>query len=172
MDQVRLYRKRFIPNEMIYLKDDKILFQSDNMIITNWNTLKPRKDISSGVSAYFMDEGYKVSKVYNSTGNVVYWYCDIINTKKDLDQNSIVFEDLLIDVLVYETGLVKVVDSAELADALDTQMITSTVVSQALRSLDALLTIINSGNFHTLQMHINNFDQKTEHLMMTMTPNK
>jgi len=162
MDQVRLYRKRFIPNELIYLKDDKILFESDNIIITNWNTLKPRKDISCGVSAYFMDEGYKVSKVFNSAGNVVYWYCDIINTKKDFDQNSIVFEDLLIDVLVYETGLVKVIDSAELADALDTQLITATTVSQALRSLDALLTIINSGNFHTLQMYINNVIQQTE----------
>ena len=156
MDQFQLYRKRFIPNEMIYLKDDKILYQSDNLIITKWDTLKPRKDISSGISAYFIEEGYKVSKIFNADGGVVYWYCDIINTKKDIDNNTFVFEDLLIDVLVYENGFVKVVDSAELADALDSQLISVATVSQALRSLNSLLSIIYSGNFESLQKHINN----------------
>jgi predicted RNA-binding protein associated with RNAse of E/G family len=155
MNQVRLYRKRFIPDELVYLKDDIILFQTNKLIITKWTTLKPRKDISSGISAFFMEEGYKVSKIYNSTGDVVYWYCDIINTKKDLDQNSIVFEDLLVDVLVYEDGFVKVIDTSELADALDTQLISSATASQALHSLDALLSIIYNGEFHTLQAYIN-----------------
>lgn len=159
MDQIHLYRKRFIPNELIFLKDDKILLQSDSLIITKWTTLKPRKDISSGISAYFIEEGYKVSKIYNQERNVVYWYCDIINTKKNPDQNSIVFEDLLIDVIVYENGAVKVIDSAELATALDTELITAAVVSQALHSLDALLSIIYSGNFNTLQIPINNIEQ-------------
>ena len=156
MDQFQLYRKRFIPNEMIYLKDDKILYQSNSLIITTWDTLKPRKDISSGISAYFMEEGYKVSKIFNADGGVVYWYCDIINTKKDIDKNTIVFEDLLIDVLVYENGFVKVVDSAELADALDAHLISAATVSQALRSLNSLLSIIYSGNFESLQKHIDN----------------
>lgn len=156
MDQIRLYRKRFIPNEMIYLKDDKILYQSNSLIITKWDTLKPRKDISSGISAYFIEEGYKVSKIFNAAGGVVYWYCDIINTKKDIDKNTFVFEDLLIDVLVYENGFVKVIDSAELADALDSQLISAATVSQALRSLNSLLSIIYSGNFESLQKHIDN----------------
>lgn len=160
MNPVHLYRKRFIPNEITYLKDDIILFQSSKLIITKWVTLKPRKDIASGISAYFIDEGYKVSKIYNSNGDVVYWYCDIINTKYDKDHNSIVFEDLLLDVVVYETGCVKVLDSAELADALDSQIITKETVSQALHSLDALLTIIYSGNFQSLQNHINKIEQQ------------
>jgi predicted RNA-binding protein associated with RNAse of E/G family len=156
MDQLRLYRKRFIPNEIIHLKDDLIVFQSDNVIITKWDTLKPRKDIARGVSAYFCKEGYKVSKIYDSSGAIVYWYCDIIHTIRNPEQNSIIFEDLLIDVLIYETGQVKVIDTAELADALETKLVSPAAVTQALRSLDSLLSTIYSGDFHTLQDYINN----------------
>lgn len=159
MDQVRLYRKRFIPNELIYLKDDVILLQSDDLIITKWNTLKPRNDISRGISAYFLKDGYKISKIYNLQGSVVYWYCDILNIRKDPQQNLYIFEDLLIDVIVYGDGTVKVVDSAELADALDSRLITIGTASQALRILDNLLSIIYNDKFDTLQMHINEIEQ-------------
>ena len=61
---LKLYRKRYIPNESILLKDDNILFADDKLIITSWKTLKPRKDISYGYSAYFIDKGFKVSKMF------------------------------------------------------------------------------------------------------------
>lgn len=155
MNQIRLYRKRYIPNELIYLKDDIILLQSDDMIITKWNTLKPRQDISNGVSAYFLKDGYKVSKIYDKMGSVVYWYCDILNIKKDTEQNSIIFEDLLIDVIVYLNGMVKVVDVSELADVLDQNIISVEKATKSLRILDSLLSIIYNGKFDTLQIHIN-----------------
>lgn len=159
MDQLHLYRKRYVPDEMIYLKDDQILTQSENMIITKWNTLKPRRDISHGISVYFMDKGYKVSKIYNSVGEIVYWYCDIIITKKVPSENKIIFEDMMIDVIVYENGSVKVVDTVEMADALDSGIVSPAEVSQSLRSLDELLSIIYSNNFSSLQMYINKAEQ-------------
>lgn len=159
MNQIRLYRKRYIPNELIYLKDDIILLQSDDIIITKWNTLKPRQDFSNGVSAYFMKDSYKVSKIYDKSGNVVYWYCDILNIEKDIEKNVIIFEDLLVDVIVYENGMVKVVDVSELADALDHKIITAEMVTKSLRILDSLLSTIYSGKFDTLQMHINRAEQ-------------
>ena len=39
-----LYRKRFIPMETILLKDDNIVFQNEDVIVTKWNALKPRED--------------------------------------------------------------------------------------------------------------------------------
>ena len=159
MNQIRLYRKRHIPNELIYLKDDIILLQSDDIIITKWNTLKPRQDISNGVSAYFLKNNYKVSKIYDKSGNVVYWYCDILNIEKNVEQNAIIFEDLLVDVIVYENGMVKVVDASELADALDHKIISVEMVTKSLRILDSLLSTIYSGKFDTLQIHINRAEQ-------------
>ena len=69
---IQLYRKRYIPNECILLKNDRILKVENNLILTCWNTLKPRKDISFGYSAYFIDKGFKVSKMYNEKKELVY----------------------------------------------------------------------------------------------------
>ena len=101
MSRPRLFRRRFIPDENIELKDDMILALEPNLIITSWNVLKPRRDISRGVSAYFIDKGIKVSKVFDNAGQMVYWYCDIIETHYDEKENTYTFNDLLIDVVVY-----------------------------------------------------------------------
>lgn len=154
MIKPKLFRKRFIPYETVYLKDDEILYCENNIIITKWNTLKPRNDISRGISCYFIDKGFKVSKIYNAKNEFVYWYCDIIDTEKHLDENAYVFNDLLIDVMIYESGAVKVVDVAEIADALEDNLIDMEIAKKALRYLDDLLKIIYSGNFGTLKKYI------------------
>lgn len=147
MDLPALYRRRFIPEETVYLKDDVILHYSDTLIITSWRTLKPRSDIARGISAYFMEEGFKVSKIYNRREELVYWYCDIIQTKKQPEDNSIVFEDLLLDVLLYSDGFIKVLDMDEIADALEAGLITNDMAFYALRTADKLLSLIYSGRF-------------------------
>ena len=78
MDKIQLFRRRYIPDEIKELKDDIVLSVTDDMILTKWNVLKPRKDIARGVSAYFIDKGIKVSKVYDSEeilsiGIVILW---------------------------------------------------------------------------------------------------
>ena len=119
MSRPRLFRRRFIPDENIELKDDMILALEPNLIITSWNVLKPRRDISRGVSAYFIDKGIKVSKVFDNAGQMVYWYCDIIETHYDEKENIYTFNDLLIDVVVYPDGQVEVLDMDEFADAME-----------------------------------------------------
>ena len=100
MDNIRLFRKRFIPEEIIELKNDNIIHFKDNIIITKWDVLKPRHDINNGISAYFINDGIKVSKIFNENGTLVYWYCDIIETIYNNKTNSFTFNDLLIDILI------------------------------------------------------------------------
>ena len=152
---LKLYRKRYIPNESILLKDDTIVFADDKLIITSWKTLKPRKDISYGYSAYFMEEGFKVSKMFHADGHLVYWYCDIIDTEYEEETNTYVFQDLLADVLIYPDGFVRVVDLDEIADLLDQGVINSATASKALRTLNNLLKLIYSGEFDKYQQVIN-----------------
>ncbi|MBQ2320552.1 MAG: DUF402 domain-containing protein, partial [Lachnospiraceae bacterium] len=66
MTNLKLFRRRFIPEEIVELKDDKILSidKTNNIIITKWNVLKPRNDIDHGISAYFINDGIKVSKIF------------------------------------------------------------------------------------------------------------
>ena len=116
MKQIRLFRRRYLPDEMIELKDDEILSISENLIVTRWDVLKPRKDIARGYSAYFLQQGVKLSKVYDPSGNLVYWYCDIVKPVIDKTAGTYVFHDLMIDVLIYPDGSVQVVDLDEFAD--------------------------------------------------------
>jgi predicted RNA-binding protein associated with RNAse of E/G family len=162
-----LYRRRFIPDELIYLKDDIILVMEKDLIITKWLTLHPHKDIARGVSAFYLDKGYKVSKIYDRNDKIVYWYCDIIQTKYGDDRadwhpnsfpsekNIVVIEDLLIDVILNNDGTINVMDLDELADALEHRLITQKETAYALRTLNSLLKIIYEGNFGALQEPVN-----------------
>ncbi|MFA9464814.1 MAG: DUF402 domain-containing protein [Velocimicrobium sp.] len=146
-----LYRKRYVPNELIHLKDDRIIKQVDGLIVTKWNALKPRADISRGISAYFINDGYKISKIYDHQNNLVYWYCDIIKTEYNEAQNSYIFHDLLIDIIIKPDKSLQVLDLDELGDLLSTGKITPLLCSKALKIADILLRQIYENKFEALQ---------------------
>ena len=154
METVKLYRKRIIPEECILLENDQILYQDKEVIITRWETLRPKKTLHHGLSCYFLDRGFKVSKFYDHEGRLISWYCDIVAHTFDPGSNTYIFTDLLADVIVYPDGFVRVVDLDELADAFQSGMITSDDLQKALRRLDKLLGIIYSGHFDRLQHYI------------------
>ena len=159
MDKPMLYRKRIIPEEIILLDKDEILYSDDGHIVTRWNTIKPKKILHHGCSCYFLKEGFKVSKFYREDGSLIYWYCDIINYTYDKSKNTYVFTDLLADVLIYPDGKVEVVDVGEIADALSDGTLTTDEMIPALRSLDKLLGIIYSGKFDRIQDMINRIEE-------------
>lgn len=150
----KLYRKRYIPNEIVALKDDVITYQNEDVLVTKWNVLHPKAKFSHGVSCYYLKEGYKVSKFFNDKHELVYYYCDIIDTVYHETEDAYVFHDLLADVIIYENGFVKVVDLAEIADALEEGLITEREAKLALRRLEALLEKIYSGGLATLLRYL------------------
>lgn len=152
---VKLYRKRIIPNETVLLKDDFIVSMDDSVILTSWKALKPRKDIATGISAYYRKEGYKISRVANAQGELVYWYCDII--EESSDSNDLIYTDLLVDIVIYPDGSVWVLDLKEAADALQDGLITQAMLTTALSVTDRLLSLIYSGEFSKLTACIENY---------------
>lgn len=153
-----LYRKRIIPEECVLLKDDEILFFENNILVTKWNTLKPKKDLHHGFSCYFFDAGYKVSKFYDRDHKLLYYYCDIIDYETHPEEHSIIVTDLLADVIIYPDGFVKVVDIDEIAEALNKGTITVEQVKKSLYSLDRLLSIIYEDKLDTLTTYMDKFD--------------
>lgn len=149
-----LYRKRIIPEECILLKDDQILYQDEQLIVTGWHTLKPKKDLHHGYSCYFLNEGYKVSKFFREDGTLLFWYCDIVEYDYEAETDTYIFTDLLADVIVYPDGFVKVVDIDELVTALNENLISENTLKKSLLCLSNLLEIIYSGNFEKLQTPI------------------
>lgn len=157
MDRINLYRKRFIPNETILLKDDTILYNSDQLLVTHWSTLKKRQDFTHGTSAYFLDKGFKISKIYNEQ-KIVYWYCDIIQSQKEESTNSLIITDLLVDILVYEDGTVKIVDLNELSDAFEQNLIEKSTLCKVLHITNSLANEIYAGKFKQYQDIINYYE--------------
>ncbi|MCI1959892.1 MAG: DUF402 domain-containing protein [Clostridia bacterium] len=147
---IKLYRKRFIPNETVLLRDDIILSCDNEKIITKWNVLKPRKDFTHGYSCYYINDGYKISSYLKDDESLLCYYCDIIKTEYKSREGAYIFTDLLADVKVYPDKTVKVVDLDELAEAFEKGFITKNELSMALRQLDALLKIIYSSGIKQL----------------------
>ncbi len=146
-----LYRKRLIPAECILLKDDRILYRDEQIIVTGWHTLKPRKDLHHGFSCYYLSEGFKISRFYRDDDSMTFWYCDIVNHTCDENTDTYVFTDLLVDVIVYPDGFVKVVDLDELVTARRSGILSEELLDTALLRLDRLLQIIYRGEFPRLQ---------------------
>ncbi len=157
LDTPRLYRKRLIPEECIPLDDDIILKMDEDIIITKWNTLHPKKNLHHGFSCYFLKEGYKVSKFLKEDGTLMYWYCDIIKTDYDRDTNTYVFTDLLADVIMFPDGFVRVVDIDEIALTLREGKLPKDDVITLLENLDKLLKIIYSHDFEKYKHMINEY---------------
>ena len=152
--QPLLFRKRIIPDECIPLKDDKVIYANDRIIVTSWKTLRPKEGFDHGDSCYFLQEGYKVSRFLRSDNSLVYWYCDIIDYSYREEDNSYIFRDLLADVIIMPDGFVKVVDLDEFEEALECGTLNGTDVRRALRSLSNLLNIIYDGHFDNLTKEI------------------
>ncbi len=162
MNDIRLYRKRIIPDECLLLDEDRILYADQEIILTKWNTIRPKKTLHHGCSCYFMERGYKVSKFYDHEGNLISWYCDIVECEYDKKENSYTFTDLLVDVIVYPDGAVRVVDLNELADAARDHLISDSQLQYALRKTDKLLSLIYKGAFGKLQKYVNDAESMTQ----------
>lgn len=154
MKSPTLYRKRLIPLELILLEKDIVLRREENVLVTKWNTIRPKKSLSHGLSAFFWDLGVKVSKFYGHDNEFICWYCDIITYEYDEATDTYVTIDLLADVLVYPDGTVKVVDLDELADALEQNLITQDMLLTSLHQLNNLLQMIYGGKFEELTKYI------------------
>lgn len=150
-----LYRKRIIPPECTHLKDDVIVEQDDEHIITRWETLNPKTEFSHGSSCYFLQDGIKVSKMYRQDGSLLRWYCDIVDFTYNEAEASLTVIDLLADVILYPDGHLEVVDLDELAEAMERDLITKEQMTSCLRSLDHLLYLIYRDKFDRLQSYLN-----------------
>ena len=144
MNNPTLFRKRFIPNECVELKDDVIIKCTDDLIVTKWKVIRDRDDFSNGYSCYYLKRGYKISKFLKDDGSLHCWYCDIVTFEEDREKNSLLVVDLLSDVKIYPDGRIRVLDLDELSEAFEEGLIDSALLKKSLLSLNRLLNEIYS----------------------------
>ncbi|OGO83089.1 MAG: hypothetical protein A2Y21_06945 [Clostridiales bacterium GWC2_40_7] len=142
-----LLRKRFIPYEIIDISSDDLLFRDERLLVTRWKAIKPRTDFYGGISYTFLDEGIKLARFYNEQGIFLYWYCDIIDVLYNEERDEYTFLDLLVDVKILPGGAIRVLDTEELAEALEKGLVTLEQACRALRTLDRVLKLIYDNKF-------------------------
>lgn len=159
MGEIKLIRRRYIPDERIELNDDRIIFCDDEKIVTKWDVLTKRHDFTHGVSCYYINEGIKVSKFLDDDNKLVYWYCDIIDTVYDKISNTYTFNDLLADVIIYQDGRYEVADLDEIALALEQNLLPKAIIAGAMKKLNRLLKAVFDGSFKDYQDFLNGFEK-------------
>ena len=150
LENLKIYRRRYIPKEYVDLKNDERLSLDENYLITRWKPIRPRTDFAAGISVYCLKEGWKISNIMDSEGKTIHWYCDICEFIIDEKENSITSNDLLLDVIIYPNGRELILDADEAADALEKGLITMEQMIKALRSFNSLLEVIRHGEFDNL----------------------
>ncbi len=147
MKKPSILRTRFIPFETVDISSDELLFRNDEILITRWKAIKPRADISGGISYTFLKDGIKISRFYDADKKFAYWYCDIIDVKYDNTIDQYTFIDLLLDVKLMADGTMKVLDADELAIALEEGLITQEQACSSLKKMDSILQKVYKNNF-------------------------
>lgn len=147
MKKPSIFRTRFIPFETVDISSDELLFRDDEILITRWKAIKPRADISGGISYTFLKEGIKISRFYDAEKKFAYWYCDIIDVQYDRDNDRYTLIDLLLDVKLMPDGTMKVLDADELAAALEEGLITQEQACRSLKKMDGILKKVYNGSF-------------------------
>jgi len=160
MGLIELYRRRLIPDQNIALRDDEIVYYDDNILVTRWKTLKPKKGFDHGSSCYFLGSGIKLNKFYKPSGELLYWYCDIVDYEFDKKANTLTVTDLLADVIVHPDERLQVIDLDELSAAGRQSLITQSQLCNALDRLDFLLKCIYSGDFKEMQETLNRYEKQ------------
>lgn len=155
-NKIKLYRMRHIPAEKLLLSGDKILYLDDVCLITCWNTIKPRRDFSSGISLFDFQKHWKITRVAKADGSLYHWYCDIMkmHISHDADCSAYTMEDLLIDITVAPDGTVRILDLDEAAEAFTQGLISGEDLTLALQAADELLKLIEGGGFSAYQKKI------------------
>ena len=145
-----LYRRRLIPNECILLKDDIVKEATDDYILTEWRTLRPKKLLHHGESCYYLKKGVKVSRFYTEDNILICWYCDIVSYEWNADHTALTATDLLLDILVYPDRTFKILDMDELAQAHTEKLLSNELMQQSLFTANRLLNDIYDDTFHDI----------------------
>ena len=144
---MKIYRKRYIPNEIVDISGDELIYKDDEMIVTKWKPIHPREDVAWGISYTLLKKGWKISKFYGFEDELRYWYCDIIEADYDAENDILTTTDLLVDLKIYPDDTHEVLDLEELDEAIEEKLITLEQKEDALSKLNELLELVEDKKF-------------------------
>jgi uncharacterized protein len=106
---------------------------------------------------YFVRKGYTISKVFNRSGEFLYYYCDIMEMRQT-GRLRYVMVDLLLDMIIDSDGRYHLVDVDEFAAAIEKGQLKRRQQVHALRTLHKMIRKQTERTFippylHKASMH-------------------
>lgn len=89
---------------------------------------------------YFVKKGFTISKVFQRTGEFLYYYCDVMEMRQT-GRLKYVMVDLLFDLIIYPNGRYHLIDIDEFADAVEKGVLRKRQQVHALRTLDRMIRL-------------------------------
>ncbi len=149
----KILRKRIIPDEEVDISGDELLSWEEDGMVTRWLPIRPREDIGWGLSYTSFRKHYKISAFYDTSGDFLYWYCDVVTVRYEPETYTLVVKDLLADVRLYPGREPEVLDWDELEKASRLGWITEDERLLAEQTVEALLELIRQKRFPPSGFH-------------------
>lgn len=121
---VELVLRKISPAEKKTTLHDEVLFynKGEGIIVTKWIPHRKREDdLASGISIWLLKRGWKLNIFFNENGQLTKWHCDVgrfLYKCKEEKLVRIIFEDLILDFIIYSDGSYKVEDEEQYQEAL------------------------------------------------------
>ena len=147
MDKLTIIRKRLIPDEEVDISGDELISFDGKTLVTRWLPIKPRPDIGWGQSVTDLEQGVKVSAVFDREGDFRHWYWDVVKADFDEDCRRLVIKDMLLDVVVKPDMTFSVLDEDELERALGEGMLTEAEAQETRQKAARVIELVKSGDF-------------------------
>lgn len=106
------------------------------------------------------ESNYAVLGIYDKDENLIEWYFDVIKGTGITDEGKLYFDDLYLDIVVYPTGEIQLLDEDELEEALNDGIITKEEYDLAYKETKRLMKEIEEGKNHI----INNSEKYFEYI--------
>ncbi|WP_170105660.1 DUF402 domain-containing protein [Desmospora activa] len=95
---------------------------------------------------YFVKKGYTISKVFQKSGEFLYYYCDVMEMRQ-VGRLRYVMVDLLLDMIVYPDGRYHLIDVDEFAEAIEKGQLKRRQQVHSLKTLDKMIQLQTNRSF-------------------------
>ncbi|PIQ25588.1 hypothetical protein COW36_21330 [bacterium (Candidatus Blackallbacteria) CG17_big_fil_post_rev_8_21_14_2_50_48_46] len=144
--QLPIRKQKLHPVREVNLSGDTWLHQDEHLCVSYWHLPRTESDqVAHTLTLTIFDEAIQIHSKHNAAGERLYWYCDLLEVKRD--EGGWHLTDLLLDVVVFPDGSTRMLDLGELAEALEEGGIHPQQAAQALRLAETIQDWANQNAF-------------------------
>jgi uncharacterized protein len=142
--QVR--KTKLHPQREVDLTGDTLLYQDQELQVTAWIAPEHHPNqVKYALTFTLFNQAIQIHSKHDAQGQRLYWYCDLLEVSQVAE--TWLLTDLILDVVVYPDYSTRVLDLAEMGEALEENGITPLQAAQALKLAEKVLLWAENKSF-------------------------